>query len=100
MAEVQHRFQEGKHNIQFAGTDDSVTWGWKKNRGKHIDSAKFRLCGKCVEGVQRLASECKLPAGNEYLMRHNDALKVLMTTWAVSKGLLEQDQYWYKLKQE
>ena len=39
-------------------------------------------------------------AGNEYLKRHSNDLKVLMTIWAVEKGLQEKDHYWCKLKWE
>ena len=39
-------------------------------------------------------------AGNEYLKRHDKALKLLMTTWAVKYGLLEKGQCRYKLKWE
>ena len=51
----------------------------KRNRGMHIDSDKCRLCEKCVEGVMHLVSECQMHAGNEYLKKHKNALKVLMT---------------------
>ena len=64
----------------------------KKNRGLHIDLDKFRLCRKCVEGVMPLATGCQLLAVNEYLKRGNNALEVLMTKWAVEKGLLKKDQ--------
>ena len=37
---------------------------------------------------------------NEYLKGHKNALKVLMTIWAVEKGLLEKCRCWYKLKWE
>ena len=63
----------------------------KKNRGMHIDSDKFRLCWKCVE-VMHLASKCSMLAGNEYLKRHNNVLKFLMTTLAVKKEQLEKCQ--------
>ena len=56
--------------------------------------------GKCVEGVMHLAYGCQMLAGNEYLKRHNSALKVLIITWAVVEGLLKRGQYWHKLKWE
>jgi len=76
------------------------TRAWKKNRGIDIQTDKCRLCGKCSEGVLHLASGCQLLAGTDYLNRHNNVLKVLMTAWAIENKLLEEDQCWYKQKWE
>ena len=46
----------------------------------------------CVERVMHLKSECPMLAGHEYVKKHNNALKVLITTSPVEKGLLEKDQ--------
>ena len=39
-------------------------------------------------------------AGNKYLKRHNNTLKILMSTHAVEKGMLKKYQYRYNLKWE
>ena len=67
----------------------------KKNRGIHIDSGMFRLCGKCVEGV--IVSRCQMIAGNEHMNRQQ-SFEGSEDNITVKKGLMEQGQYWYKLK--
>ena len=68
------------------------TKAWKKNRGMDIQTDKCRLCGKFLESVMHQASGYQLLAGTKYLQRPNSALKILMTTWAVKNGLLEENQ--------
>ena len=69
-------------------------------RCMHIESDKCQLWRKCAESVMYLASRCQLLAGNEYLKRYNNTLKVLMSTNVVEKEMLKKDQYWYNLKWE
>jgi hypothetical protein len=73
------------------------TRAWKMNRGL-IDSDRCRLCGECAEGVMHLASGCKVMAGREYLSRHNNVLKILMTAWCKENGLMPEDTPWYKVQ--
>ena len=47
-----------------------------------------------------LESGCQMLACNEYLKKHTNVLKVLMTTWAVKTELQDKSQCWYKLKLE
>jgi len=74
------------------------TRAWKRNRGISVESDKCRLCGQRVEGVMHLVSGCRCLAAREYLMRHNNVLKVLMTAWCKEHDLMAEDQPWYKVK--
>ena len=74
------------------------TRAWKRNRGIAVESDKCRLCGKFVEGVMHLVSGCTYLAPREYLTRHNNVLKVLMTAWCKEQELMVQDEPWYKVK--
>ena len=51
-------------------------------------------------GVMHLPYGCEVFANDKHLKRHNNVLKVLMTTQTVEKGLLEEDLYWQKPKQK
>ena len=51
----------------------------KRNRGMHIN------LDKCVEWIVDIASGYTALAGNECLKKHNNVLKVLMTTWLCRK---------------
>ena len=57
------------------------TRAWKKNRGLTNETDLCRLCGK-FSGVLHFASGCQLVVGSQYLTRHNNVLKILMTAWA------------------
>ena len=59
-----------------------------QNKSVDIESNKDWLWEKCAEVIH---------ASYEYVKRHNNALKALMTTWAMENGLLEEGQYRYKL---
>jgi len=74
------------------------TRAWKRNRGIAVVTDKCRLCGEFVEGVLHLVSGCKVLAAREYLNRHNNVLKILMTAWCKEHDLMAQDQVWYKVK--
>jgi hypothetical protein len=73
------------------------TRAWKKARGL-VNQEKCRLCGQKAESVIHLAAGCTALAGCEYVRRHNNALKILLVTWAKEKGLLPPDNIWYKMK--
>ena len=61
---------------------------WNAIRGIGDANGKCRLCGQ-HETVQHLAG-CEIPAGVDYLSRHNNALMVLAVNWAIEKGLLSE----------
>ena len=74
------------------------TRAWKRNRGLALETDKCRLCGEFVEGVMHLVSGCKVLAANEYLTRHNNLLKILMTAWCKENELMGDNEPWYKVK--
>ena len=76
------------------------TRDWKRSRGIPVESNKCRVCGSYKENVQHILAGCKVLAGNEYLVRHNQALMVFAVQWAKMKGLLMEDIKWYKEKWE
>ena len=43
---------------------------------------------------------CKVLTGNEYMIRYNNVLNILMTVWCKEQGLIPQDELWYKVKQD
>ena len=74
------------------------TKAWKRNRGIAVENDKCRLCGQCAEGVMHLISGCRCLAAREYLTRHNNVLKILMTAWCKENELMKDDEPWYKVK--
>ena len=74
------------------------TRAWKRNRGLAVETDKCRLCGDAVEGVMHLVAGCKMLAAREYLTRHNNVLKILMTAWCKENKLMGNDEPWYKVK--
>ena len=72
------------------------TRAWKRNRGIIAENDKCRLYGKFAEVVMRLVSGCSFLAAREYLTRHTNVLKVLITAWCKEHGLMEDDEPWYK----
>ena len=45
-----------------------------------------------------LVSGCRCLSARDYLARHNNVLKVLMTAWCKEHDLMAEDQPWYKVK--
>ena len=74
------------------------TRNWKRSRGLPVESNKCRVCGSYNENVQHILSGCKVLAGNEYLIRHNQTLMVFAVHWAKMKGLMVKDTRWYEEK--
>ena len=74
------------------------TRSWKRNRGMPAENDMCRLCGQNAEGVMHLVSGCKCLAAREYLNRHDNVLKVLMTAWCKKHDLMVENQPWYKVK--
>ena len=71
---------------------------WKISRGMPQISEKCRLCREKAETVYHWLSGCKKIAGNEYVVRHDNALKILCVEWCKLEGLLSQSTVWYKEK--
>ena len=69
---------------------------WKRIRRIPVDSNKCRVCNEYKENVQHILGGCKVLAGKEYLIRHNQTLMVFVVQWAKMKGLLAEDVKWYK----
>ena len=74
------------------------TRSWKSNRETPVKNDMCRLCGQNTEGVMHLVSGCKCLAALEYLNRHDNVLKVLMTAWCKEHDLMEENLLWYKVK--
>ena len=72
----------------------------KKNRGIPVENDMCRLCGQNAESVMHLMSGCKCLAAREYLNRHDNVLKVLITAWCKKHDLMEENQAWYKVKEQ
>ena len=45
-----------------------------------------------------LVARFKVLAGDEYMTRHNNVLKILMAVMCKEQGLISQDELWYNVK--
>ena len=70
---------------------------WKVLRGIAEGDDKCRLCGKYRETVAHLLSGCSTLAQQEYLVRHNAALSIMITAWCKKEGLMSEEEKWYKI---
>ena len=64
---------------------------WKVLRGIAEGNDKCHLCGKYRETVAHLLSGCSILAQQEYLVRHNAALSIMITAWCKKEGILTEE---------